>query len=149
MFQPSVFDERIESRVGLEEIKQYDYVQNVFKKIEEHAVPKSRKLSELIIRYMTARRTLQDNTLLLQTITFHTKKEKFLKLGTAYAEILAEYVQSETFLWEKWFKKLQSRKTQLCDAFLSILVELLEVHNDLTNINKDVAEMIDITYRYF
>ena len=84
MFQPFAFDERIELRIGLEEIKQYDYVQNVFKKIEEHAVPKFKNLSKLIIKiiiqYMTARRTLQDNTLLLQTITFHTKKEMSLKL---------------------------------------------------------------------
>ena len=154
MFQPFAFDERIESRIGLEEIKQYDYVQNVFKKIKEHAVPKFKNLSiliiKIIIRYMTARRTLQDHTLLLQTITFHTKKERSLKLGKAYAELLAQYVEwDRTFLWEKWFEKLQSREIPLYEAFCSILIELWRAYKYVASINKDVADMIDITYRYF
>ena len=105
---------------------------------------------KIIIRYMTARRTLQDNTLLLQTITFHTKKERSLKLGKAYAELLAQYVEwDRTFLWEKWFEKLQSREIQLYEAFCSILIELWRAYKYVASINKDVADMIDITYRYF
>ena len=156
MFQEFAFEEeRIEpSQIGLKEIKQCDYVQNVFDKIEHHAVTQSIKISKLIIGYMTKRRCLQDDILHLQSITLDTKKKqklkkkKLAKIAKEFGVILIRYLKEETSLYNIWSKNLNNTKIQLREVFPLILKELLELYKYLASFNKDVTDMIKIAYKY-
>ena len=155
MIQDFTFEESIESskQLGLKEIYQCDYVQNVFEKIEKHAVTHSKNISKLIFKYMIKRHHLQKNIVDLQNIVLHVKKKqklqkKLLKVAKEFGGILTKYLEFEFSLWKIWSKKLSSKKIQLCEAFPFILKELSESYEYLDSINKDVTDTLEITYKY-